>query len=414
MSDVYHVIKRDGQIWKFCFYGLLKNLKFFEPYLLIYLLGEGLNLFAIGILYSIREIVNYFFEIPSGVFADLYGKKKELMLCFGLYIISFILFFIGKNIVIFSFAMVFFGLGEAFRSGTHKAMIYSYLEQKDWFDYKAFVYGRTRSFSLLGSAISAFLSIVFILNLPGTRWIFLIAIIPYMIDFLLIWSYPDSLDERKENKLVLRVFLIESVKHLKGIMRDKNINKILISSAIFDSTFKSIKDYIQPILSTILISSAAGFFLNLSSEDRLTVYLGITYGTFYIFSSIASRHVYRLNQIVPSCKTMQYTFDALAMLLLFLTIAIYKEQAFLIVLLFFFAYIIKDIRRPLFVDVIGDHMAKEQRVTVLSVDSQLRAILTVLLAPTFGFIADRLSISSLFLLVSIIILIGNRYLKIPD
>ena len=27
-------------------------------------------------------------------------------------------------------AMAFFGLGEAFRSGTHKAMIYTYLERK--------------------------------------------------------------------------------------------------------------------------------------------------------------------------------------------------------------------------------------------------------------------------------------------
>jgi len=26
--------------------------------------------------------------------------------------------------------MIFFGLGEAFRSGTHKAMIYGYLEEK--------------------------------------------------------------------------------------------------------------------------------------------------------------------------------------------------------------------------------------------------------------------------------------------
>ena len=44
--------------------------------------------------------------------------------------------------------MVFFGFGEAFRSGTHKAMIMAYLDKKDIKDSKSKVYGKTRSFSL--------------------------------------------------------------------------------------------------------------------------------------------------------------------------------------------------------------------------------------------------------------------------
>ena len=159
MKEVYKRIKRDLLIWKFGFYGLFKNLQFFEPYLLIYLLSMKLCLFQIGLLYSIREIITYIFEIPSGILADHYGKKTELLICFIWYIISFIFFFLGMNFYIISVAMVFYGLGEAFRSGTHKSMIYSYLEQKGWFEHKTFVYGRTRSFSLIGSSISAFISI---------------------------------------------------------------------------------------------------------------------------------------------------------------------------------------------------------------------------------------------------------------
>ncbi|WIF95943.1 MFS transporter [Caminicella sporogenes] len=181
MSQIYENIKNDKQIWKFCFYGFLKNLKFFEPYLLNI---TNSNLFKIGILFSIKEIVTYIFEIPSGIFANNYGKKKELMLCFSFYIISFLFFFTGKNFFILALGMIFFGLGEAFRSGTHKAMIYSYLEQRGWFKHKTFVYGRTKSFSLLGSAVSAFLSIIFVLNFPSSRWIFLICIIPYILDFI--------------------------------------------------------------------------------------------------------------------------------------------------------------------------------------------------------------------------------------
>ena len=51
-KQLEHEIKKDKQIWKFCAYGFLKNLQFFEPYLFIYLLGKGMNLFDIGILFG--------------------------------------------------------------------------------------------------------------------------------------------------------------------------------------------------------------------------------------------------------------------------------------------------------------------------------------------------------------------------
>lgn len=412
MSQTYSNIKKDKQIWKFCFYGLLKNLKFFEPYLLIYLLGMNLSLFKIGILYSIREIITYIFEVPSGIFADNYGKKRELMICFTFYIVSFIFFFIGRNFYVLIIAMIFFGLGEAFRSGTHKAMIYSYLEQKGWFEHKNFVYGRTRSFSLLGSAISAFLSIIFILNLPSARWIFLICIIPYVMDFILIWSYPDSLDEKRHNDLNLKKFIKESFNHLKSIASNDTLNKLLVSSSLYDGIFKTIKDYIQPILKITILATAASGLNELEGESIVKIYLGITYGIFYIFSSIASKNVYRLNKIATSSKLMVISFDVMAVLLIFLSIAIKNNVTIIIIGLFFILYILKDARRPIFVDVCGDYMKKNQRATVFSVDSQFRALFTIVLAPTFGFIADNYSISTLFILVGILTLIVNRFLYV--
>lgn len=129
------------QITKFGFYGLLKNLRFFEPYMLIYFLMSGINLFYIGILFSIREIVVYIFEIPSGVIADRYGKKTELVICFIFYILSFLVFFMGTYFYVFAIAMVLYALGEAFRSGTHKSMIMDFLDKNNIKDSKTKVGG---------------------------------------------------------------------------------------------------------------------------------------------------------------------------------------------------------------------------------------------------------------------------------
>ncbi|WP_066496053.1 MFS transporter [Abyssisolibacter fermentans] len=412
MENVYQTIKRDKQIWKFCFYGLLKNLKFFEPYLLIYLLGMGMSFFKIGILYAIREIVTYIFEIPSGIFADNYGKKKELMTCFAFYIISFIFFFIGTDIYILILAMIFFGLGEAFRSGTHKAMIYSYLEQKNWFEYKTFVYGRTRSFSLIGSSISAFISIIFILNVPSTRWIFLICIVPYILDFLLISSYPATLDERRESELSFKNFFEASIRHIKSIASNKLLEKILISSSLYDGIFKTIKDYIQPILKATIIAVTVSSLQGINADSKVKIYLGVIYGIFYIFSSVASKNVYRLNRVFDSGKWMSIFFDIMAILSIALFIAIKNNVTIIVIAIFFLLYILKDARRPLFVDVCGDYMNKTERATVLSVDSQLRALFTIIFAPVFGFIADNYSLEVLFLIIGVFIIIANRFLYI--
>lgn len=411
---IYNEIKKDRQIWKFCFYGFFKNLKFFEPYLLVYMIGMGLSLFQVGLLYSVREIITYLFEVPSGIIADHFGKKKELLMCFAFYIVSFIFFFIGSSFNIMALGMVFFGLGEAFRSGTHKAIILGYLEHNGWFEHKGFVYGRTRSFSLLGSSISAFLSILLVFNLPALRWLFLICIIPYLADFLLIASYPAYLDETQATDRTIKAFYMASVEQLKRVRRNVTLQKILVSSAVYDGYFKAIKDYIQPILAALILGTGASVLWGLSSEQSLKVYLGLIYGVFYIFSSMASRNVHKITQKYRSMPIFYRSFDVLGLMMLILAFVVQKNFMWLSILAFFFIYLLKDARRPVFVDVCSDYMSKDQRATVLSIESQIRSLLMIVTAPVLGYIADTFSISSMFLVIGLSMIALNRFLQIGD
>jgi len=413
MADLHELIKKNRQIKKFCLYGFLKNLRFFEPYLYIYLMQVvHLNLFQIGTLFSIRGIIIYLFEIPSGIFADQYGKKTELMICFLFYIASFFFFFWGGSYAIVAVAMVLFGLGEAFRSGTHKAMIYSYLEQKGWFEHKTFVYGRTRSFSLIGSSLSAFVSILLIIRLPRMQSIFLFSIIPYLIDFLLIWSYPDTLNEPVETTISIKKFITHSIEQLKNIFANRPLRKVAVSSSLFDAIFKVLKDYIQPILNDIILVSGIYVVASMEAATQLKIILGIIYGVIYIFSSWVSGNVYRLNQKFNSDKLMDISFDILGAVFFITFFAIKTKIMLIVILLYFFLYLLKDGRRPLAVDVFGDYMKKNERATVLSIDSQLSSFFMIVLAPLFGYIADRFGVATLFLVVGLSILLLNRFLRV--
>jgi len=413
MGDIYELIKKNNQIRKFCLYGFLKNLRFFEPYLYIYLIQVvHLNLFQIGTLFSIRGIVIYLFEVPSGIFADQYGKKTELMICFIFYIASFFFFFQGGSYVIVAVAMVFFGLGEAFRSGTHKAMIYSYLEQKGWFEHKTFVYGRTRSFSLIGSSLSAFASILLIIRLPRMQSIFLFSIIPYVIDFLLIWSYPDTLNEPVETTIIIKNFITHSIKQLKNIFANRSLRKVVVSSSLFDAIFKVLKDYIQPILEDIILVSGIYIVASMEAATQLKIILGIIYGVMYIFSSWVSRNVYRLNLKFKSDKLMDISFDILGLVFFIMFFAIKTKIMLVVILLYFLLYLLKDGRRPLAVDVFGDYMERNERATVMSIESQVCSFFMIVLAPLFGYIADRFGIAMLFLVMGLSILVLNRFLRV--
>ena len=405
-SIMKKTILNDSLIKKFSLYGFLKNLKFFEPFLLIFLLNKGLTLLQIGFLISIREIILNVFEIPSGFIADYIGKKKELYICFTFYIISFIFFFFTTNFFIASLAMFFFGLGEAFRTGSHKALIYSYLDQKGWSNYKTFVYGHTRSASLLGSSLSSILGIIFILTVPDTNYIFLISIVPYMIDFLLIISYPNSIDSKTKN-----VNFINFIKtSLKNIFTNINLNKLIINNGLFEGIISSIKDYIQPILQVILISSTAFTFFKFSNDETLKIILGLTYCAIYIVSSFGSRNSYRLMKFYNCDKWLKLLYLALPLLILILAFTV--EIPFFVILIFISLYLLTNIRKPIFISVIDNNMNKQERTTVLSLTSQFKSLFTILLAPVIGFIADRFGLNySLFFLVLVLLISYPLVLK---
>jgi len=413
VKAIYSEIKSDRQIWKFSLYGFFKNLRFFEPYLLLFMLHNDLSLLKIGFLFSIKEFIVYFFEIPSGLIADKLGNRNELVSCFVFYIFSFLIFAISHNFMGFAAAMILYGLGDAFRSGTHKSIIMSYLEKRGWFGHKTFVYGRTRSFSLLGSAVSAILSVLILWFYKDIYLLFYVSIIPYIIDFLLILSYPKELDLSDKRIVRFKDFFSETIKSLKSIWKQKYSLKIVLSSATFEGIFKTIKDYIQPILK-ILIATNLTFliFKDKSNEENLNFLLGITYFTIYIISSVSSKNAFRLNFLGSSAKIMNSLFWGLSVSCFFLFFASYENYKYLVVIVFIVLNILQNIRKPFFVDLIGDHLKKQERATVLSIESQLKSILIIILAPIVGYIADMFGMEFLFLFLSFLALLFVVVLKL--
>ena len=407
--NLHKEILKDKQIKKFSMYGFLKNLKFFEPYLLIFLMDNGISLFQIGILFSIREIIINVFEIPSGFIADYLGRKKGLYICFIFYIISFMVFFLTKSFSVAVIGMIFFGLGEAFRSGTHKAMIYTFLDSKGWTSEKTFVYGKTRSVSLLGSAFSSILGILIILNVPSSGYIFLFSTIPYIIDFLLILSYPKFLDKGDIHAKTTFKQMLHSL--IINVLKNSSLKKILIGDGLIESTLSAIKDFIQAILQSIIIGSSIIIISGASPKDNLNIMLGIVYALMNLLGSLSSRRAYVLKRYRPGIFWINSYYWILGIFLAL--IGIFINHYIIVCLLYLGLYIIKNSRKPLFVDEIECYMEKSNRATILSISSQLKSFMLIILAPIIGYLADNFGIhvTMYFLAALLIFTLPYTYLK---
>ncbi len=381
--------------YKFALYGFLKNLRFFEPFMILFFREGGLTFLQIGMLYSIRDLATNVLEIPTGVYADAFGRRKSMLMAFGAYIISFIIFYVYPNFYVYSLAMILYAFGEAFRSGTHKALILEYLKLNNMSKYKVAYYGRTRAASQFGSAINSLLAAGLIFYSGNYRYIFIASIIPYVLDFINLATYPKELDgeltEFRRDQIAIQVKT--TITTFMGLLKSPNTLRTLMNSSGFSAFFKATKDYLQPILKSFAVSLP--IFLMLDQTKRTAVIVGLVYFVIYMLTSYASRSADTVSKRFPNLsQAVNVTFLAGAGLL-FLAggAAQYKIDA-LSILIFLCLYVLQNVRRPMNVSLISDQISSKVMASGLSVESQLTTVLMALLAPIMGALADRLGVGA--------------------
>jgi MFS family permease len=288
--------KKDIQYYKFCLYGFLKNLRLFEPFLILFFIDTGLTFLQIGVLYSIREIARNILEIPAGIIADSIGRKKTMISSFVFYIISFVIFYYSNSFSFFTVAMLLYAVGDAFRTGTHKAMIFDYLKMKGWQDQKVYYYGHTRSWSQIGSAVSALLAGLLVFYTDSYRMIFIFSIIPFFLDLLNIISYPKEL-----NGSVMIYRKGEIIKNLKKVILDfvysfknKVLLKAIVNLSVFTGYYKAMKDYLQPVLKTFALSLP--ILIAFGDKQRSSVVIAVVYFFIYLLTSFSARNSGRFSE----------------------------------------------------------------------------------------------------------------------
>ncbi len=398
---------------RFSSYGFLKNLKFFEPFLYLFFLANGLNFTQIGILIAIREISTIGLELPTGVFADLTGRRRAMAASFFSYMISFSAFYYFSTFLIFIPAMLLFAMGDSLRHGTHKAMIMQYLDWEGMEDQRVRYYGKTRAASRLGSALSAVIAGAIVYYVGDYNVIFLATIIPYSFAFILMLTYPKELDGEPMGASIASTW-----NHLrnsfKQLYKHSGLGKMLVNASTYDSFFRISKDYLSPIVESLAMALPILIFID-DLHQRTAILVGIVYFFVYINSFTSSiKSASFMEKIGDMEKALDLLYFVMALLFSVVALTLQLDLLILTVIAFFFFFTLYNLRKPMVIGYVGDRMDSQTRATLFSGQNLLRSIVGMIIAPILGYLADTMGISFAFLFGALVLLVIGALLPISS
>jgi MFS family permease len=387
----------DRMFWRFRAYGFLKNLRFFDPFLLLLLREGGLSYLAIGSLYAIREIGTNVLEIPTGIIADAFGRRRAMVASFAAYLVSFALFGLFSVYAAYAAAMILFAVGDALRSGTHKAMILEHLRQRGEATRRVAYYGKTRAASQLGSALAALVGAGVVFWAGSYRTAFLASMGPYVFGLALITTYPKALDGHIDRVAPSRAAVLKRLRDAihtsAATLRDGALVRSLFSGAAFDALFRSSKDYLQPILAAQAL--ALPLLLSFRVEQRVAIVAGVFYSLIYLMTSVAASRAGAVESRVPSLsRAIDGIYLLGAVLLAAGGLAAWGGVPAGAIAALLLLYACQNLRRPMIVGYVSERIDHRMMATGLSVETQLRTLLTAILAPLIGLAADRLGVGA--------------------
>jgi MFS family permease len=207
-------------------FNFFLSFRFYSPVLIIYFVRVT-GSYALGTsIFSITMISSALLEVPTGVFSDMIGRKRTLVLGAIATLISTVLYATGGFYWVLVFGAIFEGLSRALYSGNNQALLHDTLaETRQEEEYSEF-YGKTMSAEHLGLVITAIAGgIIANWSFPLVMWL---SVIPAIIGIIVSLKIIEP-KVRKSDNANIYSHLSEALKNFKNNIK---LRKLSLSSII--------------------------------------------------------------------------------------------------------------------------------------------------------------------------------------
>ncbi|MBD3247471.1 MFS transporter [Candidatus Pacearchaeota archaeon] len=377
-----------SNIRKFFLFEILISLAFFYPIFNLFYLARGLSITQIAFLGVIWVVTNMALEIPSGIIADKWGRKKSLSLFVFLFMSHSLVLVFAHNYILFLVASAFHAAAFAFYSGTNVAFFYDTLvglrREKEYVK----LWGKINFVIMIPSLTAMFLGgFLFSIN----------EILPYAFTAFFLFMgllLSFTFQEPKVHKSAHIYSVLDHFKEsFKTIISKEKFIIIVLTGAVLGFSIDYIYSYGQIYLKDIGL--AASMFGILYAVISLITSFG------YIFAEKV-KNTFEFRKIILS-------FLIITGLCLFLLSRLNTLYAIgILIIPFFIRANYKLLQRGF----MHKHISSHNRATVDSMANFSIALIAVIAEPILGKIADIFSIQKSFFIISIIIMIYTLYFLI--
>jgi len=360
------------------------------PVHVLYFRHYQISLFQIALLAAIFEASILFFEIPTGLLADIFGRRISVILSTIVSLISGLTFIFFPFLFGFIAAEILCGLGETLRSGALEAWLVDSLKQEGKEDKVKYAFAQGTKFktvdNLLGLILGGYLAS---LNLRLV-WV-PFTIIFFILNLFLILKMKEEYKFERKSSEKLSSKLSETVKQSMSVLKSqKLILALVLLSLSFEFSFETISQFWQVHFSENLAISSQYFGWILAIASLLTILI-----------------IDKITRISEKFKHEVSSLIILQVLFLFslLFIAL-TSSPILAVVFFILLQSIVNFKEPIFLDLYNKHIPSPQRATLLSFQSMVGSGGEVLAGLCIGLVAQRFGLRITFGLGTVVLFAG--------
>lgn len=372
--------------------NLFTNLSALSSVITMFYLHRGLNLYEISVLGAVVSWAIILLEVPTGMFSDIAGRKKTVIMGVISLIIYSLIYIFAHSFLIFVIGSIFFALATSLFSGCVTSIIYDSLKKINE-EHKAKEHiAKYRSASILGAIIVPPIASVIAKNLLEYQFIILllISLIGYVIALSISFSLYE-IKSKNENKVKHFIFLKDSY---TDILKNKSLLKMILNQGIgFVCLLVFLSILWQPYFKEqgIPISIFGAVF----SVSNILIFL-IFRNMSKIEKLVGIKKFIFLSSFIPG--------------IVFIILAIYPNYIIAIVG-FFIIHILISIRDPPLVHYKNRHIESSRRATTLSIISMIYSLIAVIAQPILGAIANK-NIQNAFIVLGIVLILSPIIFRI--
>ena len=344
-------------------------------------------------------VVPFMLSFPAGYFSAGRSKKPLFRLAATLYAAAGLGYLFVPAGPFFLPLFTLFGVAEAMRTGSHKAIMLDWARSRDNGISATRLIGRTRFFSKASAGFAALAGGAILWITGSFTPLFWAATLPAAAGILLMLSYPSELEGEQRRSPRERLAPRQAWRRL---WRGGGMGALILASLLFESQVKLAQHYLQPFLKADLHRHDIALVGGIGALLVGLYYLGQD-----LLGGLAAGFSARLESLLGGADL------ALRRLLLALTaVSAAMVAAFSLnwitagIAGYLLIAVLQNLRRPVFVARLDRVMDPAQRATTLSLESQGRSWAVALLSPPMGYVADHWGLAAAFAAISAMLVVA--------